>query len=57
MNQVDPDFIRLRTLAIPDHLVLAEDVAQGTFEKAAISRPPRRSCCSSRASRGSRARW
>ena len=34
MNQVDPDFIRLRTLAIPDHLVLAEDVAQGTFEKA-----------------------
>jgi hypothetical protein len=34
MNQVDPDFIRLRTLAIPDHLVLAEDVAQGKFEKA-----------------------
>ncbi len=34
MNQVEPDFIRLRTLAIPDHLVLAEDVAQGTFEKA-----------------------
>jgi hypothetical protein len=34
MNQVDPDFIRLRTLAIPDRLVLAEDVARGTFEKA-----------------------
>jgi radical SAM superfamily enzyme YgiQ (UPF0313 family) len=34
MNQVDPDFIRLRTLAIPDHLVLAEDVARGRFEKA-----------------------
>ncbi len=34
MNQVDPDFIRLRTLAIPDHLVLAEDVAEGRFEKA-----------------------
>jgi hypothetical protein len=34
MNQVDPDFIRLRTLAIPDHLVLAEDVAQGRFDKA-----------------------
>ena len=34
MNQVDPDFIRLRTLAIPDHLALAEDVAQGKFQKA-----------------------
>jgi hypothetical protein len=34
MNQVDPDFIRLRTLAIPDHLILAQDVAQGRFEKA-----------------------
>jgi hypothetical protein len=34
MNQVDPDFIRLRTLAIPDRLVLAEDVADGRFEKA-----------------------
>jgi hypothetical protein len=34
MNQVNPDFIRLRTLAIPNHLVLAEDVAAGTFEKA-----------------------
>jgi radical SAM superfamily enzyme YgiQ (UPF0313 family) len=34
MNQVDPDFIRLRTLAIPDHLALANDVAQGRFEKA-----------------------
>lgn len=34
MNQTNPDFIRLRTLAIPDHLVLAEDVVQGRFEKA-----------------------
>ena len=34
MNQVDPHFIRLRTLAIPDHLVLAQDVARGRFEKA-----------------------
>lgn len=34
MNQVDPDFIRLRTLAVPDHLILAEDVAAGKFEKA-----------------------
>jgi len=34
MNQVDPDFIRLRTLAIPDRLDLAEDVADGKFEKA-----------------------
>ncbi len=34
MNQVDPDFIRLRTLAVPDHLILAEDIAQGKFEKA-----------------------
>lgn len=34
MNQVGPDFIRLRTLAVPDHLVLAEDVAEGRFEKA-----------------------
>jgi hypothetical protein len=34
MNQVDPDFIRLRTLAIPDHLPLAEDVAEGRFAQA-----------------------
>jgi hypothetical protein len=34
MNRVNPDFIRLRTLAIPDHLVLARDVAEGRFEKA-----------------------
>jgi radical SAM superfamily enzyme YgiQ (UPF0313 family) len=34
MNQVDPDFIRLRTLAIPDHLLLAKDMAEGRFEKA-----------------------
>lgn len=34
MNKVDPDFIRLRTLAVPDHLPLAEDVAVGRFTKA-----------------------
>jgi hypothetical protein len=34
MNQVNPDFIRLRTLAIPDHLELALDVAEGRFRKA-----------------------
>ena len=34
MNQVDPDFIRLRTLAIPDRLILSQDVELGKFEKA-----------------------
>ena len=34
MNQVDPDFIRMRTLAIPDRLALATDVAEGRFAKA-----------------------
>ncbi len=34
MNRVDPDFIRLRTLAIPDRLDLAADVAEGRFRKA-----------------------
>ena len=33
MNQVDPDFIRLRTLAVPDSLDLAGDVAAGRFIK------------------------
>jgi hypothetical protein len=34
MNEMDPDFIRMRTLAIPDRLELAEDVAEGRFTKA-----------------------
>lgn len=34
MNRVDPDFIRLRTLAVPEVVPLAEDLAQGRFEKA-----------------------
>lgn len=34
MNQVDPDYIRLRTLAVPDGLPLAEDIRQGAFTKA-----------------------
>ncbi len=33
MNRIDPDFIRLRTLAIPDHTELAGDRAEGRFEK------------------------
>jgi len=33
MNRVNPDFIRLRTLAVPDHVHLAEDVADGRFVK------------------------
>lgn len=34
MRQVVPDYLRLRTLAIPDRVPLAEDVAEGRFEKA-----------------------
>jgi hypothetical protein len=34
MNQVDPDFIRMRTLAIPDRLELAADARDGRFTKA-----------------------
>lgn len=34
MNQVDPDFIRLRTLAVPHTIPLAEDIAAGRFAKA-----------------------
>ena len=33
LNRVDPDFIRLRTLAIPDHTPLYEDYRAGRFEK------------------------
>ncbi len=33
LNQIDPDFIRLRTLAIPNHTDLAADRAEGRFEK------------------------
>jgi radical SAM superfamily enzyme YgiQ (UPF0313 family) len=33
MDQVDPDFIRLRSLAVLDHAPLAGDVAQGGFIK------------------------
>jgi hypothetical protein len=34
MNQINPDFIRLRTLAIPPETPLYEDFAAGRFEKA-----------------------
>ena len=33
LNRIDPDFIRLRTLAIPNHTELANDREQGRFEK------------------------
>jgi hypothetical protein len=33
LNQIDPDFIRLRTLAIPNHCPLYEDWQAGRFEK------------------------
>ncbi len=33
LNQIDPDFIRLRTLAIPDRIPLYKDFREGTFEK------------------------
>ncbi len=33
LNRIDPDFIRLRTLAIPNHTELATDRDQGRFEK------------------------
>jgi hypothetical protein len=42
MNQMYPDFIRLRTRAIPDHLILAEEVTQGRFEKASDIETARR---------------
>ena len=34
LNQINPDFIRLRTLAIPTHIPLYEDFAAGRFDKA-----------------------
>ena len=34
MNQINPDFIRLRTLAIPPNTPLYEDCAAGRFDKA-----------------------
>ncbi len=33
LNRIDPDFIRLRTLAIPNHTELADDRDQGRFAK------------------------
>lgn len=33
MNQIDPDFIRLRSLAVPDHVPLASDLREGTFRR------------------------
>jgi hypothetical protein len=34
LNEINPDFIRLRTLAIPTHIPLYEDFAAGRFDKA-----------------------
>ena len=33
LNQINPDFIRLRTLAIPNHVELNEEYQKGDFEK------------------------
>ncbi len=33
MNQVNPDFIRLRSLAVPDHVPMAAGLAAGTFRR------------------------
>jgi hypothetical protein len=33
LNQIDPDFIRLRSLAIPDHVPLNQAYQEGAFEK------------------------
>jgi radical SAM superfamily enzyme YgiQ (UPF0313 family) len=33
LNQIDPDFIRLRTLAIPDHVPLYQEYQKGDFVK------------------------
>ncbi len=33
LNQIDPDFIRLRTLRVPDRIELYQDVQSGEFEK------------------------
>lgn len=33
LNRINPDFIRIRTLAIPNHLPLYDDYAAGRFQK------------------------
>ena len=33
LNQINPDFIRIRTLAMPDDLLLGEDYKNGTFTR------------------------
>jgi len=33
LNQIDPDFIRLRTLRVPDRVELFQDLQSGAFEK------------------------
>lgn len=33
MNQVNPDYIRLRSLAVPDHVPLADDLRTGSFRR------------------------
>ncbi len=33
LNQIDPDFIRLRTLRVPERIELYQDLAAGRFEK------------------------
>jgi radical SAM superfamily enzyme YgiQ (UPF0313 family) len=33
LNKINPDFIRIRTLAIPSHVALHEEYAAGRFEK------------------------
>jgi len=33
MNKINPDFIRLRTLGIPNHIPLYEDYCEGRFQK------------------------
>jgi biotin synthase-like enzyme len=33
LNQINPDFIRLRTLSVPDHTELFRDCAEGRFQK------------------------
>ncbi len=33
LNQINPDFIRLRTLAIPNHVELYEEYSKGDFQK------------------------
>ncbi|MDQ2177883.1 radical SAM protein [Marinifilum sp. D714] len=33
LNQINPDFIRIRTLALPDDILLVEDYRNGTFTR------------------------